>query len=484
MRTKAQQAVVARALSQITESQGSLISVVAAPGYKLPENPTLAAFACKNCGTHFAAHQGAQPFCVTCGSGDAVEPDKTAKATPESLTEDQGLTGVACYNCHATNIMTNKVLSKLGGAMHCVMCGGDLSFDGARDDLDAEDLSDGVDPLVEETEDTGGDDFTDPNDVEPVATGEDVEEGASTTNKIEEEESADDLDPPVGVENEDQTSLPMIDPNADEPVDVSMDELNPDDVDADDIQVIQTSNMIYALARNVPVATLNPEEAGANADLIGKPAFVRAVKAAVERNGLKAGLKELGFKAIIAKFPFKKIVDARVEELLAAEKAKVQASVTTVAADYHQSLLIAMAGLHKNFFRGKVHPLKAALFDELTAAGVRSPEKLIDRVFKTHGNTFLSALAEIAEDLRGKPEAIRNELAKAVDAANYMEGEADDGGTDDDDADDADNLEMSATAQLATHDRLLITKPAAQTASVQGDAPGRITRQSLFGARV
>lgn len=471
MRTKADQTVVAQALAGLGKSQGSLISVLATPGFKLPKNPTLAAFSCKGCDTRFAAHRGSQPFCVTCGCVD-VEPMETSADAPETLTEDQELSAVLCPSCHTTNIVSNEVLSKLGGAMHCITCGGDLVFDDAEAP-DGADRGESVDPEVEDLN-AGGDDFT--SDTELPNDGD--TEQAADTNQINTGNGSgqEDLDPPVGVENENQSTLPLLDPN-DPTVDVQMDEINPDDVNPDDVDVIQTSSTAYAMLHGVPVATLSIESAGANAEIFGKPSFIRAVKAAVERNGVKAGLKEMGFSVIIAKFPLKKLVDAQVESRMAEEKAKVEAAVKEVNDDMHQSLLIAMAGLQKNFFRGHTHPLKAALFDELVAAGVKHADKVVDRVFKAHGNSYLTTLLAVAMDLRGKPVEARNALAEAVDTANYLDAETqEDDEASEEESQDSIPGEEASVARLHTHSGLRITQPA-ETASVTDQS---LSRNVLF----
>lgn len=483
MRTKAEHAVVARTLNQVSESQGSLIAVLATPGYKLPKNPTLASFHCKGCDTHFAAHQDSKPFCVTCGCDDVTQEETAAaKRTPETLTEDQALAGVLCFHCHNMNIVTNEVASKLDGAMHCVVCGSDLGFDDITSEEEDTHIDDenGVDPLEEETEETDGQDFTDPNDVADK----DAENAASQTTKIESEDNADDLDPPVGVEDLDQTTVPLIDPNA-EAVDVPMDEINPDDIDPDDVAVIQTSSAAYLLAHGVPVASMNAGEATEiGADLFDKGMLERTVKASLERNGLKATMAQLGFKAIVAKIPLKKLVDDRVQAALAEKTAEVTAKVSSLGEDFKQSMLIAMAGLQKNFFRGHTHTLKAAFFDELTAAKVRSPEKLVDRVFRNYGGAYMSALMELATELMQKPVEARNALAEAVDIANYMDAGSEDG--DDEDDEDGDDTPTSTSARLAQQTGVHITRPASVTASAadnrQSAAP--ISRSKLFGVPV
>lgn len=472
MRTKAEHAVVARTLNRISESQGSMITVLATPGYKLPKNPALASFTCKGCDTHFAAHRGSKPFCVTCGCDDVKE-DAEADATPEKLTDDQELAGVVCCHCHNTNIVSLSVASKLSGAMHCVVCGSDLGFDDITSEEEDTPEEDGVDPLEEETVETQGQDFTDPDDVFDE---DGAEEGSSTTDRIEEEKNGqEDLNPPVGVENLNQTSIPLLDPNA-EVVDVPMDEINPDDINADDVAVIQTSSAAYFMVKGVSVASLTVDGATeAGVDLFNKGMLERTVKASIARNGLKATLNELGFKSVIAKFPLKKLVDVRVSAALAAETAKVDAKVKGVADDFKQSLLIAMASLQKNFFRGKTNALKSALFDELTAASVRSPDKLIDRVFRNHGGAYLSTLMDLATELMQKPIEARNALAEAVDAANYMDADKDETEEDEDGDDD---MPESTSARLAEQAGVTITQRAVK-ASTATDAP--ISRQKLFG---
>ncbi len=470
MRTKAQHAEVAKAIAGLRGANGPVVAVLATPGFKMPKTkPALASFGCTTCGSHFAAIKGSQPFCVTCG-GEDVTVDDAAEDTPtEELDDDkEELSGVVCCHCNTTNIVSNKTLAVLAGSMHCIVCGADMEFDEVPD----ADRGAAVDPEVVDQE-AGGDDFTSQTEL------------SGDTNKVNlnQTEGQDDLDPPVGVENENQTTLPLIDPN-DDTVDVAMDEINPDDINPDDIDVIQTSSVAYALVNGVTVATMSAETAGVNADLVSKASLPSIVKSAVEKAGLKAGLKQVGFVPVVAKVPFKSLVEKAALAKTQDTQKKLDAQAATLRDDLHQALVIAMAGMQKNFFRGKENALKSALFDELTASGVTHAAKLIDRVFRNHGGEYLSSLLELAEELRQKPVDVRNALAAAVDSANYVAADLDDANRLEDEEDDEDDFRPTNTEAVTSrlHRQSATRIVREETASHTGGGAA-ISRERLFGMR-
>jgi hypothetical protein len=480
--------VRASAVNSVSHKLGSLIAVVASADFALPKSQELAAFGCKHCGTTVAALKDSEPFCITCGS-DQVDLDDEADLAPEELNETQELSGIICAGCNTHNILTDVVAAKLAGKMHCITCGDALEFDqpavGADDGDDlpevnpvGQDDADALDDVQIVDEAAGADD------VDTGPEGEVSLDGDDATTAGHGDGADEDLHPPVDADTPGTMTAPYEAPEGAETVDVSMADVVPEDV-SDEFDVSADDEAMVATVNHVPVARLMREQAGDYADMWGKHSFLRAIVAAVETEGREAALAHFGFEPIIAKFPLKKLVDSQVATALAAEKTRVQASIDNTREDYKHGLAIAAAGLQKGFFKGYDHPLKAALFEELQAAGVRAPAKMIDRVFRAQGSAFMGTLLALAEEVMAKPLEVRNELASSVDSANYIAAASDEDGDDvADDADtdsedeDSDDVVESAT-RMQTHAGVRITrKQPAEVASIREMTRGR----RLFGA--
>jgi hypothetical protein len=105
--------------------------------------------------------------------------------------------------------------------------------------------------------------------------------------------------------------------------------------------------------------------------------------------------------------------------LAAGKKALAEATASTKQ-HFAECLSIAALGLNRNLFKGKVHPVKSALYSELESIGVRNPARLIDSVFANHGDSFNKVLLEQAMELIAKPRELRAELAAQLSDMNYQ----------------------------------------------------------------
>lgn len=458
--------VRASAVNSVSHKNGVLFAVLASADFGLPKDVVTSAFGCEHCGTTFAGLKDSEPFCITCGS-DQVAATSEAALEPEVLSETQELSGIICAGCDTHNILSDVVAAKLGGKMHCVMCGDALEFDQPT-------VGDGDDDMPEVNPMSNAADDADDLDLGPDGEINLNGDNDGTTEASHPSGDADDLHPPVDATDVENQTAPFVAPEATaETVDVPMTDAVPEGAD-DMFDVGIDDEAMVATVNHVPVATLMRAEASQFADVWGKQAFVRSIKAAVSNEGRNAALAHFGFKPIIASFPLKKLVDERVESGLAAEKLKVVASTADLRADYHQSLAIAAAGLQKNFFKGHQHALKAGLCDELIAAGVRNPVKLIDRVFATHGGQFMNDMLELAAEMLAKPAEVRNELARSVEAANYIVAAAADG---DDESPDDDEDEVEASTRMQAQAGLRIKPQHTETSSIRDLTGGR----RLFG---
>lgn len=464
--------VRASAVNSVSHKSGATFAVIASNDLGLPKDVELAAFGCEHCGTVLSAIKDSEPFCVTCGSDQvALATDQLA---PEVLSETQELSSVIC-SCNSHNIISDVVAAKLGGKMHCITCGDALEFDQPDGD-DGDDLPE----VGQFTAEASGDDVDLGPEGEITLDGDDagaIMEGANHASNPD----PDDLHPPIDAA-QNTTSVPFVAPEIApdaEFLDMPMTDALPEMV-GEDFEVSCDESTMVASVNGTPVATLKREQAANLEALWGKQSLVRSVKAAVAQEGRSAALAHFGFIPIVASFPLKKLVDERVAAAMEIAQATVTSAIENLREDYRQCLAIAAAGLQKDFFKGHDHPLKAALFENLAAAGVRSPAAMVDKVFAGHGAAYIENLLVLAEAQLAKPLEVRNELALTVESANYMNvAEVDEGTTETAAMDDTAEPSETSVSRMQSHAGLRIKNQTQESASIRDITKGK----RLFGSQ-
>ena len=482
------------------------VYVVATRNQQLPQEENasaqiaeypLAEYSCKECATVFTANAKMAPYCLTCGSDhtEVCSPKKGETAGKTSQTKvhaDADLAHYACAGCGTLNVLHNEIVAACGDGAHCVSCGHKNVFATAADidapaggdagagDLDDLDLVDTSDETLEA--EAEGDEGSEDMDLDDLSGGDD---------------DADEAD-----EAADADEMPMNDPTAVDPaatpapaVDAPAVDTNPvvdvapgtalnveysegDDMEVDLLDLNEDTPteelslvwlrdaMAIATAKNQLVATLVAADAGDNADIMETREFATAISHAISKEGLKAAAKRFGFKSVKASVPIAKVVKAQVEKALVEKAAELDSKLEKVHADFAQSTEIATAGVAKNFWRNVDDPLKKALISELSAVGVRNPQKMVDRVWAIHAPTTLAAILDKARELSKTSVEARNELAAALDMTNYIptkkvvaEAEEDpeeDDDEPDEDEDDTVEARLSKGATAVARDREVV----------------------------
>lgn len=195
--------------------------------------------------------------------------------------------------------------------------------------------------------------------------------------------------------------------------------------DADKLDLSYSSNVAgkaawVAFYEGRPVALAREEDAGKNADVFNTATFGNAVIATAKVGGVKPALAELGFKYV--DFPVS--VSAEVDKLVAQKVGEREASLSAEQENFKQQFLACLAtaavGLNRGFFAELRNPLKEAMWNALSSAGIHNPEVLIDRAFGAHADDYHRVLFAQASELASKPEEVRNEMAKAVMGTSYQ----------------------------------------------------------------
>ena len=455
---------------------------------------------CEDCSHSFmaVAAKGLQYHCTSCGSGKIVAKTKTTAKL--NIPADDKLTLVTCGSCNTHNILPGAVVASVS-QLSCTACGHEMNyrseatnsgkkakaekadadempmnhFDGISDtdDLDIEDMDsididlDDDDEIEDVPEDDSGDELFDEEDTLNVADA-GVPPVADTGVKGDNDPAPDASEEKRlnGVENLTQDGGVDIEVDLS---DVVTERTGPDvqpvgEEVAPAIAFVYLGETMNVAVGNTIIASLTPETAGDNAELMFQRSFQVAVKNSIETLGLKAALKNYNFTTAKLKIKAGPQIAKLVKDAIAAEAKKVTASLDTVSEDFQQAMDIAVAGHAQNYWRNHTSPVKAALVNELTAAGLKSgsAERLVDRVFATHGVADLRTVLEIARDLASKPVEVRNGLAEAVNLTKYLpfqkaavedDVEDDDGEAGEEDEDDDNGVVATVATTVSNVDK-------------------------------
>lgn len=432
------------------EKSGALLFVYASTDRSINKKAEFASFKCGKCNTEFAALKGTEPYCVTCGTEDVYEDEGQQLDTETYENPDKELASISCSSCNTQNIVKLETASVFGSVMHCVTCGTSIDFQSpivSNTDEDGNELQDSFDDTLE-----GADtdvDFTESETLE-----EPEEETTETTSEEEvetpegettNEENTDTTDNGETVAEEETNTEET--PEGTESTEETPEEENEsDDDDYEDFEeetlaklmgngsftLDRVSDIIVASVNSIPIATLAKEDAGDNSKHFFAPEFASAIKHTVKQLGIEKGLENYQFSFAKVKIPVKDIISKRVNAGLQKEVASVNSKLETLTADFEQCFGIALSALNKGFFKNKSNPLKEGFVAHLTTAGIRSPSKIVDNVFKTYGKDMNLAAFELAKDLMSKSVEFRNELAESIGESNYQETDNEDASSDED----------------------------------------------------
>ncbi|QJT71110.1 hypothetical protein GR11A_00073 [Vibrio phage vB_VcorM_GR11A] len=432
------------------------ISVIASHASSLDElvKVELANFACDDCGNSTVTVAGTQPFCIHCSSENTNEVE-VAEASIYDTAEEE-LSSITCPHCHTSNILPDVELASLEGKMGCVTCGTGLSFEVAAEQ--AEDNEDEVDDQHDEK--TKEQDM----DVEEAAEEVDVEDGGEESdddNSMSEDEPDEDaaeastdeeVVADVEVEEASEVEADEVvaggegDMDDDEEVDVEMepDETEESSLETEEAEVIvevpesteaklldivmsgldeeETASVnfvpygdkILAMVNDIHVATATKTEETANADIFGSDEYMSALAQTFEAEGFDAALAQYNFVLSAVDVGEQVMHNYAVARAAEEASANVEETLANYRADLMQSVEIAATGLNRDFFANHEHVVKARLVQDLTAAGVRNAQHLVDTAYAETEDQHTATLFEIASDLVGRDRQARNDMSDAV----------------------------------------------------------------------
>jgi len=223
--------------------------------------------------------------------------------------------------------------------------------------------------------------------------------------------------------------------------DEAMSLMDVDQVPDDDTNVAFATlgKRVMVIRSNRIIATLTERAATAlgRADVYLTDQFQEVTAAEIAKQGLRKGLRSMGF--IEAKVAMNKssAVEARVKKLVHKQTAAVRKVNEVNAATMDQSMAIAAVGINRKYFAGVTNPLQDALEARLVEAGVRNPRRLLASVFASEGPAYAKELIQLATKLSAMPKETRAGFVEALDmTSGDMEESEEDSlpvGTDDPD---------------------------------------------------
>ena len=223
----------------------------------------------------------------------------------------------------------------------------------------------------------------------------------------------------------DQGAAPEI--TVDDEVDVvDIDAMADDDVESVDF-VEMPDETVAALKANRVIATLTKKAAIAASieKVYTQPQFEAAIRLEMKKHGLRAGLKNCGFKLSSFKIKANQAVALKVS---AATK-KMAASAAQFKEEQRKAMIqataIACLGLNRGIFKGYKNELRAELVKNLKQAGLVNAERVVQAAFATKGVEYLKTVLALATKVQAMPEEVRDGFVEQLDMTEEPEVTAD-----------------------------------------------------------
>lgn len=196
---------------------------------------------------------------------------------------------------------------------------------------------------------------------------------------------------------------------------VDIDEM--DDKDSEDVVFASIGVRVHAIKANRIIASMGKKMAvqAGHGDHYMSDQFQDVVGVEMAKHGLRAGLTSMGFKLATVNVARAETVNRRVDAKVKQVTAAVRRTNQSAREATEQCMAIAAVGINRQYFKDTHNELRAALEEEMQAAGVRGATKLIRRVFASKGVSYAKAIVTLATKLQAMPEATRNQFAEALD---------------------------------------------------------------------
>jgi hypothetical protein len=201
-----------------------------------------------------------------------------------------------------------------------------------------------------------------------------------------------------------------------------------DDSEGEGVEFATAGLRVHAIKANRIIATISKKAAvtAGHGDVYLSDQFQDVVGVEMAKHGIRAGLQAMGFTLATVNVAKVEVINKRVEAKVKQVTAAVRRTSHAQTEAFEQCAAIAAVGINRQYFKDTQNELRAALEEELQAAGVRGATKLVRRVFASKGVAYAKAIVTLATKLQAMPEATRNTFAEALDMTSDGEQELDD----------------------------------------------------------
>jgi hypothetical protein len=234
-----------------------------------------------------------------------------------------------------------------------------------------------------------------------------VEEGDDLTDSMEDLGEEDAVGEDLG-EADDVDTMNLVD----------VDEVADDDVE--DMAFASLKAKVLVLKNDRVIAKLTRKSAvkAGVEDEMHSDEFQDTVEAECKRYGLRAGLKNMGFKLETVNFAKASVTNKRVEAKVKAATAAVRRTFSQKDNSMEHCMALAAVGHNRNLWSDTPNALRAGMENALTALGVSGAPKIVRSVFAKHGVEYAQQVVTLAQRLAVQPEAARNAVASMLDMTN------------------------------------------------------------------
>jgi rubrerythrin len=367
--------------------------------------------------------------CSSAGCGVHILSDKNVSECPICLSEVQEPSeDVAGEIDLSEKPVEEAVATKVTVSKSEDLGDGEVPGDNVED-ASTEDEGEGDDAAAEEGTDEGAaeeDEGSEDAGEEDAAAAESSDADKSTSGDDESDDASED-------EEDEGNALSVLDDSSEDEGDelgedteeIAADSDLDESASADDLDVSYSSTVAGCAAwtayhKGVPIAMARAATAGKNADIFDTPSFGHAALATAKVSGIKKALAELGFAPIKHKVSVSKEVRRLVDSQVSEQRAALSAEIKGHQEKFMAAMATAAIGINRGFFAGVQNPLKSALWNAMSSAGVRNPEVVIDNAFKAHADAYHSVLFAQANDIVSKPSEVQESLAKTILGTNYQ----------------------------------------------------------------
>ena len=177
---------------------------------------------------------------------------------------------------------------------------------------------------------------------------------------------------------------------------------------------VRASGRVIAMKGHIAIASFSKKTAGKNAFLINSDALPAAARAAVNTDGLRAGLQSVGFQLIRVPVTSSLLIEKKV----AAVRASVAKAEDDRKRNFANIFALAAAGLNRGSWRGFENPLRVSLERELENIGVERPKRIAAHILAESGLKYSKTLLEVSNKLSGMSASARHDLAASLDMTN------------------------------------------------------------------